>query len=145
MVVKLSVSYYLPPHPTHTQNTDLDNHPWIGEPSWTSRSPAEQFQPSNGDKKWDWIHWRKWKEQFHFPFITPLFGQHISVRQRLFLAHNFSRGECGSTWVWLPQLCRTLSWRPTTLSLHPRLLTCELQDDGEESCWRTAARGQNRT
>lgn len=33
------------------ENSVLDNHPWIREPLWKSRSPAEKFQHTTGAKE----------------------------------------------------------------------------------------------
>lgn len=43
-------------------------------------------------KKWVWIHWRSWKEQFDFTCVISLLSQHGLVPRQTFSACDFSHG-----------------------------------------------------
>lgn len=55
-------------------------------------SYEEKFLHTAGGKKWVWMHWRSWKEQFDFTCVISLLSQHGLVPRQTFSACDFSHG-----------------------------------------------------
>ena len=74
--------------------TVLDNHTWKGSfhgSPWVQQLWREVPAHCWG-KKWVWIHWRSWKEQFNFTCVISLLSQQGLVPRQTFSACDFSHG-----------------------------------------------------
>lgn len=136
-----------PPSPTpstHTQNTNLENHPWTGELLWKSTSQQRHSSPLMQKQNVRLETPKKMKGIVSLYLHYPSLKAAELIANKVFLGPKFLPWGKVRAHEWAPGFpsCtgRTLSKRPTAFLLHPEHGLKNYRITGQRAAWEQQPR-----